>query len=84
MEKSSSRLKLLALLVAMMFAALSARLWFLQVLASASFLQQADNTSLKVADTSAPRGRILDASGMPLVDNRQSLQIVVEQHSRRC
>ncbi len=35
MEKSTSRLKVLAILVALMFAALTTRLWFLQVLASA-------------------------------------------------
>ena len=33
MEKSTSRLKVLAILVALMFAALTTRLWFLQVLA---------------------------------------------------
>ena len=79
MEKSSARLKLLALLVALMFAALSARLWYLQVLAFQTFRDAANTTSLKWAHTPPPRGRILDAHGIPLVDNRRSLQIVVEQ-----
>ena len=41
MEKSTSRLKVLAIMVAVMFAALSTRLWFLQVLDSASAVEAA-------------------------------------------
>lgn len=79
MDKSSSRLKLLALLVAFMFAALSSRLWYLQVLASEQYLEKQDNNLVKIVRTEAPRGRILDAKGNVIVGNRASTQVLVEQ-----
>ena len=80
MDKSSSRLKLLALLVAFMFAGLSARLWYLQVLASEQFVEAQNNNLVKIVRTEAPRGRILDASGRNvIVGNRASTEVLVEQ-----
>jgi penicillin-binding protein 2 len=78
-EKASSRLKLFAVLVAMMFAALTARLWYLQVLAAQSFLDIANNSSLKFIPVDARRGEILDSKGNPLVGNRRSFEITVQQ-----
>ena len=60
MEKSTSRLKVLAILVAFMFAALTTRLWFLQVLAPAAAAEQIDRQSARFVDTNATRGRIYD------------------------
>ena len=51
MEKSTSRLKVLAILVAFMFAALTTRLWFLQVLASASATEGIDRQSARFVET---------------------------------
>ena len=91
MEKSSSRLKLFAILVAFMFAALTTRLWFLQVLASASARTQIQDQSVRVVRTDAPRGDIVDDHGRPLVDNRLSLEVRVnhqhlgdERRARSC
>jgi penicillin-binding protein 2 len=78
-EKSTSRLKVLAILVAVMFAALSTRLWFLQVLDSASAIDAANQNQLRILPTDAPRGRILDANGDPLVDNRLSVEVRVNE-----
>jgi penicillin-binding protein 2 len=72
-------LKLLALLVAFMFAGLSARLWYLQVLASEQYLEAQDNNLVKIVRTEAPRGRILDARGREIVGNRASTRVLVEQ-----
>ena len=58
MERSSSRLKVFAILVAIMFAALSTRLWFLQVLATEVYAQEAQNNSVRTAKTDALRGEI--------------------------
>jgi penicillin-binding protein 2 len=77
MEKSTSRLKVLAILVAFMFAALTTRLWFLQVLASASTRTQIDRQSARFVDTDATRGRIYDDRHRPLVLNRTSLEVRV-------
>ena len=77
MEKSTSRLKVLAILVAFMFAALTTRLWFLQVLTSASAGARIDRQSARFVETDATRGRIYDDRHRPLVLNRISLEVRV-------
>ena len=78
-EKASSRLKVLALFVALMFAALTTRLWYLQVLATQTYVDIANNTSFRVLRVEPERGEILDAHGDPLVENRESLVVTVQQ-----
>ena len=77
--RAGARLKLLALLVAFMFCALTVRLWYLQVLASDSFAQQANDNSVRFLHTPATRGKILDDKNKVLVDNRLSLDVTVNQ-----
>ena len=79
MEKASSRLKVVALLMAFMFAALTTRLWFLQVLAVAQNRRAALDNSVQVAETDALRGTIKDARGRELVENRMSLEVRVRK-----
>jgi len=62
-----------------MFAALTTRLWYLQVLASQAYVKIANNTSFRVLQVEPERGRILDANGNPLVDNRESRVVTVQQ-----
>ena len=63
-----------------MFAALTTRLWYLQVLASQTYVDIANTTSFRLARSVEPeRGRILDAHGDPLVDNRESRVVTVQQ-----
>jgi penicillin-binding protein 2 len=78
MEKSSSRLKVLALLVAVMFAALGTRLWFLQVLATEQFQVEADNNRTRIVESDALRGDIRSADHKTLVTNRLSLEVRVD------
>jgi penicillin-binding protein 2 len=77
MERSTSRLKVLAILVAFMFAALTTRLWFLQVLAADTSQGQIDRQSARFVDTDATRGRIYDDRHHVLVRNRVSLEVLV-------
>lgn len=63
----------------MMFAALTARLWYLQVLASQSYRRIANNSSFHWLQVQPERGRIIDANGDPLVDNRLSRVVTVQQ-----
>ncbi|HEY7477249.1 MAG TPA: hypothetical protein VIB62_03345, partial [Actinomycetota bacterium] len=77
MERSSSRLRVLALLVALMFVALTTRLWYLQVLAADTYKDTAVDNSIRFAYTDPLRGLILDASGDPIVANQPSLEIRV-------
>ena len=75
MEKASSRLRVLALLVALMFIALSTRLWFLQVLATQRFDKEARDNSVRFVYTDPLRGQIYDAQGRLLVVNQESLEL---------
>src|SRR4026208_1052389 len=63
MERASSRLRVLALLVALMFIALSTRLWFLQVLATQRFDKEARDNSVRFAYTDPPRGPLGATAG---------------------
>ena len=80
MDRTASRLKVLALLVTFMFVALTARLWFLQVLAADTFRAEARNNSVRFVYTDALRGRIfsyLAGQKHPLVTNEASLEVRV-------
>lgn len=79
MEKASSRLKVLALLIALMFVALSTRLWSLQVLAAQDFDKQARDNSVRWVYSDPLRGVIYDDKGKPLVSNQQSLEVRVNR-----
>jgi penicillin-binding protein 2 len=77
--KTGQRLKILAGLVVFLFATLTTRLWFLQVLASESLRQEADENRIRLIPEPARRGRILDRSGNVLVGNRLSLVVMVNR-----
>ncbi len=77
MEKASSRLRILALIMVVMFAALFTRLWFLQVLAVEQNRDKARNNSVRTVQTDALRGGIVDARGKELVSNQASLEVRV-------
>jgi penicillin-binding protein 2 len=77
--RAGFRLKVLAGLVAVMFVALTTRLWFLQVLAYERSREAANQNAVRIVDVPAPRGRILDANGQVLVQNRRSLVVTVNR-----
>src|SRR3954454_5844880 len=80
MEKATSRLRMLALLVVVMFLALSTRLWFLQELAAQGFNQEAKVPSIRTEIRAPSRCRILDATSKPghevgVVGNQESREV---------
>jgi penicillin-binding protein 2 len=77
--KTGLRLRLVSTFVVFMFAALGARLWFVQVLNAKEAAQAARNNSVRVVPIPAPRGRILDRDGHLLVGNRFSLAVTVNR-----
>jgi penicillin-binding protein 2 len=77
MEKASSRLRVLAMLVALMFVSLSVRLWYLQVLAAPAYEKAAHANFIRFAYTDPLRGQIYDDTGKRLVRNRLSLEVRV-------
>jgi penicillin-binding protein 2 len=66
------RLGIIAVVAVSLFAALFARLWYLQVLSAPDFRLQARANSIRTVDDPAPRGRVLDRKGTDQVDNRAS------------
>jgi penicillin-binding protein 2 len=77
-----TRMKVLAGLAVFMFAALTTRLWFLQVLASEEFSAAADENQLRLVRIDPLRGQIVDRNGEPLVINRSSTIVLVDQSDR--
>lgn len=75
--KTAARVRLLAAVVAFLFAAIVTRLWFLQVLASEDYRERAETNRVRLVPQPPIRGRILDRNGKVLVANRSSLQITV-------
>ena len=73
------RLGILGIAIVSLFAALFARLWYLQVMATKEFKSAAAALQTRTILEEAPRGRILDRNGVVLVDNR----ISVDRHRRR-
>ncbi len=69
-ENTRLRMGVLGVVVVSLFAALLVRLWYLQVLAAPSLRVEAQQNSVRLVVTEAPRGRILDRHGKVLVDNR--------------
>jgi penicillin-binding protein 2 len=53
------------------------RLWTMQVLSGEAYAAQAENNRVREVTTEAPRGRILDRNGEPLVTNRSTLTVAV-------
>src|SRR3954471_6037188 len=79
LESPRLRLGVVAIVIVSLFAALLARLWYLQVLAAPQYRTQADVNRVRTIYTEAPRGRILDRQGRILVDNRVSDAVVVSR-----
>ena len=69
-DTSRLRLAVLGVVVTSLFAALTARLWYLQVLDADEFRVAAEANQVRLVYEPAPRGRILDREGRVLVDNR--------------
>jgi penicillin-binding protein 2 len=73
------RLSILGVVAFSLFAALFARLWYLQVMANDEFQVAARTNSTRVVPIEAPRGRILDRNGNVIVDNRISVQVTIDR-----
>src|SRR5262245_44190853 len=72
------RLGILGIAIVSLFAALFARLWYLQVMATKEFKTAAVALQTRTILEEAPRGRILDRNGVVLVDNRISVIVTVD------
>ncbi|MGH9137093.1 MAG: penicillin-binding protein 2 [Acidimicrobiales bacterium] len=75
------RLGILGIVAVSLFAALFARLWYLQVLATSEFQLQAQANQQRVIIEPAPRGRIFDRDGTVLVDNRLAWVVSLDRRA---
>lgn len=73
------RLAIVGIVALSLFAAMFSRLYFLQVLAAPEYKLQAQANQVRVVSEPAPRGRILDAWGRVLVDNRASNVVAIDR-----
>ncbi len=77
--KTRNRLRVLSTVFVLIFAALSTRLWFLQILATDQFAALAQTNQVRVVAIEPVRGQILDRNGNVLVDNRPSLIVTIDK-----
>lgn len=77
-QEFRSRFGVLGIIVVVVLSALLVRLWTMQVLNGESFAAQAENNRVREISIQAPRGRILDRNGVPLVTNRSALAVSVD------
>jgi penicillin-binding protein 2 len=75
------RLGILGIVTASLVSVLFARVGYLQLVAPTEGEQTSDANRLRSLTVEAPRGRILDAGGRVLVDNRPALVVAVDPHA---
>jgi penicillin-binding protein 2 len=78
-ENPRLRLGILGIVIVTLFAALFARLWYLQVMATTQFKNAAQALQTRTVFEEAPRGRIFDRNGVVIVDNRISVVVTVDK-----
>jgi penicillin-binding protein 2 len=79
MSDTRVRTSIIAVVVFALFSALFARLWYLQVASADQFHAAATRNAIREIREPAPRGRILDAQGNVLVDNRIENDITIDR-----
>ena len=78
-ESPRVRMSVLGIVVFALFAALFARLYYLQIMATDEYQVAAQANRVRVVPVVAPRGRILDRNGVVLVDNRISVRVTIDR-----
>lgn len=76
-EQLKSRYAALGIILLSVLGVLLIRAWSMQVLAGDRFAAAAEQNRVREIAVDAPRGRILDRNGEPLVTNRASLGVTV-------
>jgi penicillin-binding protein 2 len=77
------RLNRFRLPVLLIFLILAARLWQLQIIQGSEYVLKAENNRIRTIELIAPRGTISDRHGIPLVENRSSMDVVLYRESMK-
>jgi penicillin-binding protein 2 len=78
-EGSRVRVSIVGVVVLALFCALFARLWYLQVAGGTTLATAANANRVRTVTEPAPRGRILDAKGRVLADNRVANVVTIDR-----
>lgn len=81
-EQLKSRYAALGTVFLAVLGALLIRAWSMQVLSGDEFAAAAEGNRVRKITLEAPRGRILDRNGQPLVSNRSTLGVMVSPAAR--
>lgn len=76
-ERLKPRFAAFGVVIFVVLTVLGVRLWSMQVLDAEAFAKQAAKNRLREIPMDAPRGRILDRNGKPLVQNRATPAVLV-------
>jgi len=76
-QELKPRFAILGIIVILVLGLLLVRLWTMQVLQGEAYSAQSEQNRVRQVTTSAPRGRILDRKGKPLVTNRATKAVFV-------
>jgi penicillin-binding protein 2 len=79
LRQAGLRLQIIYYLAIVIFAALIARLWYLQVINSQGFAERAEANRIRVIPIPAARGTIFDRKGRVLVTSKSSYNIVLSR-----
>src|SRR5215475_4056724 len=79
LRQAGLRLQIIYYLAIVIFVALIARLWYLQVMNSQGFAERAEANRIRVIPIPAPRGTIFDRKGKVLVTSKSSYNIVLSR-----
>lgn len=80
-EQLKGRYATLGGIVLLVLGVLFVRLWSMQVISGREYTALADDNRVREIALDAPRGRILDRNGVPLVTNRPTLAVCVSPTS---
>jgi len=79
LRQAGLRLQIIYYIAIVIFAALIARLWYLQVINSSGFAERAQANRIRVIPIPAPRGTIYDRNGKVLATSKSSYNIVLSR-----
>lgn len=80
-EQLKGRFAALGVVVLLVLGVLFVRLWSIQVISGREYTALAENNRIREISLDAPRGRILDRNGVPLVTNRPTRAVAVSPTS---
>lgn len=78
--RKTTKFLLLRTSIILLFAILSGRIWYMQVVMSSTYKQQADTSKIRLEPVAALRGVIFDRNGRQLVFNAPSWDVTIVPH----